>query len=140
VPPTRLTDLIDIGSEFGGGISALSLVDSWAAHVLRLHREHPLPDSPDRVLWGIFDYVAALIIRDALEACLEPFAGPSPPLVEVTDELFRSMTSSDVHGHLRAQAATLGAEVLRDAWWWHRVPDGGEPRRELDKFVREPWP
>jgi hypothetical protein len=138
VPPNRLTDLVDVTSEFGGGGSALELVDAWAAHVLRLHREHLIPDSPGRDLWGIFDYVAALIIRDALETCLEPSAGPPPPSVEVADELFRTMTSADVRGHLRAQAATLGSKVFGDGWWWQRFPDSGEPPRELDKVAREP--
>src|ERR1700680_1263441 len=44
-----------------------SLIDGWAKHVARLNLEHRSIHADDPTSWTVWDYIAALLIRDWVE-------------------------------------------------------------------------
>ena len=100
----------------------LTVVDSWARHVLRLAEESKGVETRDS--WVSHDYVGALYVRDEIERGL---SGEINPTVAAIDELLRGFTRPDEFGELRI----LGYEVPSEPWWWQRVPSTGPIADEL---------
>jgi hypothetical protein len=109
------------------------LVDAWAGHVLRLLRELDTSYDETPSVWGAHDLVAALYMRDWVEAGLA--AVPSDdrclPVVEATDELFRLFTVEDDADSL----LLVGYDIPRSPWWWRRVPARGPVVIELTEIA-----
>lgn len=108
------------------------LIDSWASHVERIRRESIKPDS--LTSWGGHDYVAALHIRNMIEASWdrlpESVRARARADVDVTDESLREFTEL-CETNVISQFA---GEPARSDWWWSRVPLTGPVREEIDHW------
>lgn len=111
-------------------ITLTYLLASWRAHVEKLEADLSLPSS-DRSAWGVYDLIAALIIRDSihdgmgvLDAALR---SRFESLLSEIDELFISFTEPDVLLRLEKVDARPRGE---DEWWWKRIPVTGPAREE----------
>ena len=121
----RSGDLSSATVEFGGRRRPLlDLVDSWARHVRRFARESSGADFDSS--WGVYDYIAALHIRDAVARGLGDQPDLPPP-VAAADELLRRFTEPD-HDRLLQRAEP---DAPRDPWWWQRVPSAGPVATDL---------
>ena len=107
------------------------LVDGWRGEVGKLVRE--LDSSADEeTAWGAYDYVGALLARERLEFGLtlltsDEVAQAMREVSDIDDELI-DMTEADVHGMLRR----FILDEHDDAWWWHRIPERGPVRDEIN--------
>jgi ribonuclease HI len=113
----------------------LDLVDSWASHVCRFVKEASVSGLVTGSRhWGADDWIGALYIRDHLERVLERLGiGGTLATVEVTDELFRRFTVTDVSGALRLSGID---DLPHEPWWWLRVPTTGPVAYELATWSR----
>jgi hypothetical protein len=113
-----------------------SLVGAWAKHVQKIEDDLDLPDS-DRSVWGAHDLIAALTIRNAVERAVALVSTElSSRVAEVlgsVDEQFMSYTEDDPRSSLE-KVDVLPAD--RDHWWWHRIPQRGPIRRDIDTIAR----
>jgi len=104
----------------------LQVLEAWAAHVVHLYEDiHERSEGS----WGAHDYVAALFIRDRVEAGLVSTEF-RPAVVQAVDALFEAFTVED-------EAMLLDPVQARpDAGgpWWSRVPASGPVRDELDQI------
>jgi hypothetical protein len=115
----------------------LDLMVAWGLHVEKIDLDRASTVS-DPGAWGPHDLVAALFIRDFLEANVLKL----PPALHAKvmtfvsgyDERFRSVTQADEE-HLVESVAEL--VVAGRGWWWHRVPDSGPIREELAELGRQ---
>ncbi|WP_148616436.1 hypothetical protein [Nocardioides rubriscoriae] len=113
-------------------LSMGELVAGWDSHIRRIIAELDAKQN-DQTVWGIYDFIAALHLRDAVERGLKalhgsPFAAAFAE-VAALDQRFVDHTERDHHALLHA---FLAAEQPRsDAWWWHRVPTRGPIRFDL---------
>ena len=112
---------------FGGrNHDALDLVDAWASHVLRLFNE-ATADVDEDVAWTMYDLIAAIYIRAALQRALDASAEDLPSTVAVSDTMFRSFTVPDERKLLpRAEGVLEPPSIL---------PGGG---LEYQRRVRSP--
>jgi hypothetical protein len=121
-------------AEFGDGRqTVLVLMEGWAIRVLRLFEEHGLSNIDEvRDTRGIHDFIAALHIRDYLEAGLRTNLRDErdPALVRVTDQLFMSFTLEDTSW------TWVQPDLPSEPWWWHRFPVSGPVALELDELSR----
>lgn len=118
----------------GATLSLGELVEGWCAHVRRLIAE--LDAGPEDLwVWGIHDYVAALILREAVERGLKLLAEPARAAVgaevSLADETFETYTELDQESLLQ-HVLPPGQE--HDSWWWGRIPVRGPARTELDTY------
>lgn len=131
--------LITIGSVSVGvsedrDIRLVDAICAWREHVLRLARETALPPD-DPFAWGVYDVVAALVIRDLLEEARECLphdtkSGATAAVSEI-DGWFEEYTEPDADRRLER----LDGRYREDgAWWWRRVPREGRPRMELEQL------
>ena len=120
---------VDLGD--GSRRSLLYVVEAWAAHVLKLFEEHRVSSIGEA--WGVHDFIAALYLRDQLEAALRGIPGidREPALVRVTDHLLMSFTAEDSGRRLNRVRPT----VPSDPWWWRRLPTSGPVALELDQIA-----
>jgi ribonuclease HI len=116
-------------AEPGRDVFLLDLVDSWAGQVGRFVKEASVSGpATGSHHWGADDWIGALYIRDHLERVLENLGiGGTLATVEVTDELFRRFTVTDVSGALRVPATGPVADELAT---WSRAAQGQEPTRD----------
>ena len=122
------------------GRSLAQLLGLWLRHVDRFEADAELDPSEwnrPNVLTA-YDYVAALVLRDALESGLGLSADTAarvPGLVclATIDARFRQMTRDDNPGLglLGSLVAPLANASIGDGWWWSRVPAGGPVLAEL---------
>jgi hypothetical protein len=127
---TRSTQLAGVlaYTRDGKPLYVLDLVDSWASHVRRLAVEAAAPLDPLANTWGVFDFIAALYIRDRLDHALSAIGDDvESPCVAATDELFRLFTEFDKSQALRR----CDADVPLEPWWWQRIPTAGPALEEL---------
>lgn len=111
--------------------SARDLVVSWALHVEKIDRDR-FESTDDRGVWGGYDLVAAMSIRDFLAGCIdrlpEPLRGKVIATTDTFDQRYRSITVAD-DDHLMERFTD--GELSSAPWWWHRIPDRGPTREEL---------
>jgi hypothetical protein len=110
------------------------VMDAWAGHVLRLWRECDTSYEETPGAWGAHDLVAALYIRDRVGVGLVACGCDQPtlPVVDATDELYKSFTVEDEGDSL----LLVGYEVPRSPWWWRRVPARGPVVVELAEIAK----
>lgn len=126
---------IDIG--FGRLKSLEDLVDGWDRHVRRLVAEGPLrmsDDSPERVLWGVHDYAAALHLRDFVDIASQKTGevpGGLGNRLAAADNNFRTFTRKDLAGWL---PRAIPEAASRSGWWWRRIPNHGPVADELRRL------
>ena len=111
--------------------STRDLVISWALHVDKIDRDR-FKSADDRSIWGGYDLVAAMSMRDFLAGCIdrlpEPLRGKVVATTEKYDRQYRSITVADDDGLM--ERFTDG-ELSSAPWWWHRIPDRGPTLDEL---------
>src|SRR4051794_32847254 len=95
-----------------GALQAATLIDSWAAHVLRFLARPQLPWTDQNHRWTLDYLVAAAYIRDRLQLGLD--GNPPPPSIPAIDTLFRSFTVEDEDQAL----GLVGYEIPAAPWWW----------------------
>ncbi|RDI52662.1 hypothetical protein [Nocardia mexicana] len=109
----------------------LDLLVSWKLHTEKIDSDR-FKSPGDRGVWGGYDLVAALSVRDFLADCIdqlsEPLRNRIMDLVDECDELFRSISVSDDRRLLDQYA---DSDLSTAPWWWHRIPDSGPLRAEL---------
>ncbi len=128
----------------GDSFTLGELAGSWTAHVSRLHAELDAPDS-DMTTWGVFDVVAALVIRDRLADGVSQLPPEQVAQAEAkighVDRMYRDMTSDDPDREMAR--ATDSSD--REAWWWGRKLSRGPVARELAELLsgsgadQNPW-
>ncbi|MFF0544187.1 hypothetical protein ACFYTF_15260 [Nocardia thailandica] len=109
----------------GGDDHALSIAAAWDAHVGELKRARGDVDGESP--WTAYDFVAALTVRDHLQAALrllpvvlrERMAELTGPV----DERYRACTVPDT---ARVVPVAAGFDVDDRGWWWFRRPGDGE--------------
>ena len=133
----RSSELVQVTVDSGYGRSSklLDLIDSWAAHVLRLLREaQPAFETP-ALAWGVHDFVAALYIRDRVQRGILTHStdldATLPPTVVISDEVFRSFTAEDDGEDLKL----VFSDIPSEPWWWQRIPKAGPVLTELQEIV-----
>jgi hypothetical protein len=108
-----------------------NLLQAWKAHVEKLESDLSLPDA-DRSVWGAHDFIAALYLRDFVEAGIPDIPEGSSQSVErviaESDERFRSYTEIDELGWVEH---VDGRPDPSRGWWWRRIPIRGPTRKEL---------
>ncbi|MDO7881628.1 hypothetical protein Q5716_05230 [Protaetiibacter sp. WY-16] len=84
-------------------------------------------DDPAR--WGADDFVAALFVRDRLEAAIEQVweGNAAPAVVRVADDLFENVSEPIDSLHF------LEWDARDDRWWWKRIPTYGPIRAEIER-------
>jgi BMFP domain-containing protein YqiC len=91
---------------------------------------------PDPKIWGAYDLVGTLFNRDKVEAMLarlpEALADKVRGVVDEFDEEYRAITVDDDRGEI-VEIGDVSRD--RDGWWWHRIPDRGPVREELDRLT-----
>lgn len=107
-------------------------VAAWKSHIERLVAQSKEPEI-DR-MWGAYDYVAALFLRDTIAALHsgESLSGHELALLREADQMCRNFTEPDVSG-LVVHYGDPGY-VAPDWWWWHRLPASGVARWEFTSW------
>lgn len=118
----------------GHKLTVLQLIESWSSHVLRLYLERN-ETLESVIVWGMYDLVAALFLRDRLERGLVAAGCTSrvPAMVRAADELFLSFTTDDEAG-LVSKLEPVAPDA---SWWWRRIPTCGPVAEELASLVRD---
>jgi hypothetical protein len=107
----------------------------WQVHIERFARELDTPESTDDLVWNGDDYVAALIMRDAIEEALCLLSAASRQKVDAwlapVDDSFRQITEPLADpDSLRRHAIQEELRPSHD-WWWTRAPLRGPVKRDL---------
>jgi hypothetical protein len=94
---------------------------------------------PDPKIWGVYDLVGALYDRDRVETMLARVPASVVERVRaVVDEFdaeFRAITVDDDRHEMTRHGQV---DRHRNGWWWHRAPDRGPVREELDGLAVDP--
>lgn len=112
----------------GRSVYLLDLVDAWAADVWLFANEAAAPTDPLADDRTVFDFIAALHLRNRLDRALRAIDGDvALSCVAAADELFRRFTVFD-----GTQTLQRGyPDARREPWWWERVPTAGPVFDEL---------
>ncbi|MGB3438435.1 MAG: hypothetical protein WBA97_06735 [Actinophytocola sp.] len=112
------------------------LIYAWKLHITKLVGDM-LRSSEDRTLWGAHDYVAALVLRDSIEAGMDLLGVEDRKIARVLlndiDSLFKGYTEEDHDG---CTSRIIGKESVGLSWWWGRIPRQGPVRREIEVQYR----
>jgi hypothetical protein len=132
----QLAILDNVGVELDPAKSTAlgEMIYAWKIHVTKLIADLSAR-SDDRSLWGAHDYVAALVIRDAVEsglARLDPSTRGAVlrPLLEI-DSIFTDYTEHDGDG---CAGRIIDKETTGRSWWWQRIPRRGPVRDEIEMY------
>lgn len=113
-------------------IDLCDLVTGWYQHVRKMESDLPLSDS-DRTVWGAYDLLAALSLRDFVARGLgelDPgYSMAAAAAVRDVDERFLSYTERDDSQRIKKLDDSIGEG---QGWWWKRIPVSGPIRREMD--------
>ena len=113
------------------GLGLTDLLGAWWEHLSKFEADLSL-SLDDHSVWGVHDYIAALIIRDHLARAMlrvEPIlVGQVESVVAEVDRQFMDFTECDEDG---CTERTDGRKDLSRGWWWKRVPMRGPVREEL---------
>ncbi len=111
----------------------LDLLVSWALHVDKIDTDR-FRSADDRRVWGGYDLVAAMSMRDFLAGCIdrlpEPLRAKVIAVADTYDQRFLAVTVADDDGLMRR---FTDGELSSAPWWWHRIPDRGPTFEELMK-------
>ncbi|MGV9823794.1 MULTISPECIES: hypothetical protein [Nocardia] len=109
----------------------LDLLTSWALHVDKIDKDRARTAN-DPSVWGGYDLVGALSIRDFLSGCIDRLSEPLRKKVAAVadgyDEQFRAVTKFDENRSIE-RFTDSGLEAA--PWWWHRIPNSGPLLVEL---------
>jgi hypothetical protein len=115
----------------GRSRSVWDLLIGWSYHVDRIDAEMDLQGEAAHDAWNVFDYVAALIVRDFTADGLGLLTGEALSeagrIVTETDEILKSLTVADGQGLL----LNFAAEDAGEGWWWKRIPASGPIHEQL---------
>ncbi|WKX73554.1 hypothetical protein [Streptomyces sp. XD-27] len=113
-------------------IDLCDLVAGWYQHLKKMESDLPLSDS-DRTVWGAYDLLAALSLRDFVArglGKLDPDCSTAAAAaVRDVDEKFLSYTEQDDCQRIKKLDDSIGEGR---GWWWKRIPVSGPIRREID--------
>lgn len=101
---------------------------AWAQHVDRLAKESGSKYSHEDDVWGVYDFVAALWIRERLESRLIGDATLREELSANSDEMFLQFTRNDDDGRLAEYIDPASTDL---GWWWRRIPQSGPVADDL---------
>jgi hypothetical protein len=94
---------------------------------------------PDPKVWGADDLAGTLFDRDRVENMLarvpEALAERVRGVVDEFDAEYRAFTVDDAQDEI-TRVGRVSHE--RNGWWWHRIPDRGPVREELDTLAIYP--
>lgn len=121
-------------------ISLLSLVNGWAEHVNRLETEHSSKHASDPTSWTVWDYIAALKLRDWTEEGIaslpEPLGAKIRAHLTESDAKLRSFTHPDDDVFARFASEIADEDLFEKSWWWTRVPASGPVQEDLTEWAR----
>jgi hypothetical protein len=115
------------------------MVEGWAQHVDRFAAELDA-NGDEPYLWGVFDFIGALVVRDIAEDYLSTV----PPMARArysnqlaqADSKLRSYTREDTDRNVLQIAQGKNDQV---AWWWSRIPVRGlVPAEAAEMLPRNP--
>lgn len=113
-------------------IDLYDLVAGWYQHVRKMESDLQLPDS-DRTVWGAYDLLAALSLRDFMARGLGELdpdcSTAASAAVKDVDDRFLSYTEQDDSQRIETLDDSIGEGR---GWWWKRIPVNGPIRREMD--------
>jgi hypothetical protein len=116
--------MVDIG--YGRTRAMYDLILGWAAHVRRLKEERVASLLTNPSVWNEHDYVAALFIRDFVEAGLSlldnSLVSVAQQLISRVDAEYMSFTQAGCR-ELLARVAQI--DTANRGWWWDRMPTSG---------------
>ena len=115
-------------------IGVADLARAWWEHISKL--EADLSATPeDQSVWGAHDFVAALVVRDALAKGITRLEGELrqavEPAVASVDQRFRAFTEPDEDGCIKR---VDGRSSEGRGWWWARVPRQGPIHAEMQLY------
>jgi hypothetical protein len=142
--PAELLDLqeITVSLSTDRKISLISLVKGWAKHVDRLETEHSSTHASDPCSWTVWDYIAALLLRDRIAETItlisDPLGSKTRAWVEKKpDAKLYSFTQADDSGIFARFASEIAEENLfSKGWWWSRVPVSGPVHEDLEEWAQ----
>jgi hypothetical protein len=107
----------------------------WKVRVFAGQLDRSLTE-PDPKIWGADDLAGALFNRDRVETMLaqvpEVLSGRVRAAVDEFDVEYRAFTVDDNRDEI-TRVAHVGRD--REGWWWHRIPDRGPVREELNTLL-----
>jgi ribosomal protein S18 acetylase RimI-like enzyme len=146
VAPGSLSQLVGTWHyrEENDSVSALDLVDAWAASVTLIYQEAQWESWPDHARHRVSeDLFAALLKRTTIQNVLDRVdpAVDVPPAIQAIDELLRAATADDPERIMVKLGESLqidpGPRGYKD-WWWARIPVRGPIAHEIQNWLREP--
>lgn len=134
----ELAELAQLNSSSSGQpkFRLVNQVATWGYEVQRLsgQLDRSLAERDPAIL-GAYDLVGALFTRDRAETATagapDSVRGRVREVLDGFDAAYRAITVDDARDEI-----TRAADVrrFRAGWWWHRIPDRGPVRQELDGF------
>lgn len=126
---------VDIG--YGRTRTMYDLILGWAAHVRKFKKELTASRLATPYVWNEHDYVAALFVRDFVDAGLSQL---SEELSIVVGELISPIDSEYVSftqgGYRNMLARVAGIDTNSRGWWWDRIPTSGPVLDELNRHYK----
>lgn len=115
-------------------IGVADAAHAWWKHVSKF--EADLTASPDdRSIWGAHDFVAALVIRDAVDEGISRLESDLvriiKPAISDADQRFLDFTEVDADGSIEK---IEGRSAQGRGWWWARIPKRGPIRDEIQRY------
>lgn len=136
---TLSDEISDIYLQIGPNhVLLIDAINDWADRVLKLLFDSRERDPrPDAFVWNLYDLVASLIRRDAIERAISSRLGTGSriSLLAAADELFSSFTRA-----INIDVAALTEEDPQphdENWWWHRIPTEGPLAAEAEAILRD---